>query len=63
MAVQCPKCKSEQVIAGRKGFGVGKAAAGALLVGPFGLAAGVFGRKKVMVSCMACGHTWQAGKS
>jgi tellurium resistance protein TerD len=63
MAVACPKCKSEQVIAGRKGFGAGKAVAGAVLLGPVGLAAGIFGRKKVLVSCIACGHTWEAGKA
>jgi DNA-directed RNA polymerase subunit RPC12/RpoP len=57
--VQCPQCKSSQVMVSKKGFGVGKAAAGALLLGPVGLAGGMIGSNKAMLSCLKCGHQWQ----
>jgi ribosomal protein S27E len=59
--VRCPKCGSEQVGAGNKGFGLGKAAAGLVLLGPLGLLGGVVGSKKIVVSCLNCGHQWQPG--
>ncbi|NJK27378.1 MAG: hypothetical protein HC925_00685 [Coleofasciculaceae cyanobacterium SM2_3_26] len=45
-AVCCPKCRSTQIIIGKKGFGVGKAALGAVLLGPVGLAGGMLGSNK-----------------
>ena len=59
--VHCPKCGSEQVAADNKGFGLGKAAAGLVLLGPLGLFGGLVGSKKIVVSCLACGHQWQPG--
>ena len=56
--VKCPKCGSEQVTGGSKGFGLGKAVAGGILLGPVGLLGGMIGRKKVMVSCLNCGKRW-----
>jgi len=35
--IKCPKCRSSQVTANNKGFGLGKAAVGGLLLGPVGL--------------------------
>lgn len=60
--LSCPKCKSTQLHAGNKGFGLGKAAAGGILLGPVGLLGGLVGSKKVMITCLKCGHKWQAGK-
>ncbi len=57
----CPQCGSTQISAGKKGFGLGKAAAGGLLVGPVGLLGGFIGSKKVMVTCLKCGFSWKAG--
>lgn len=61
--LKCPKCGSQQLHAGGKGFGLGKAAAGAVLLGPVGLLGGLLGSKKIMITCLSCGHKWQAGKS
>jgi hypothetical protein len=61
--VKCPKCGSTQISAGDKGFGLGKAAAGGLLLGPVGLLGGLIGSKKVIVTCLKCGYKWEAGKS
>jgi hypothetical protein len=60
--IKCPRCNSTQLHAGDKGFGLGKAAAGGILLGPVGLLGGLIGSKKVMVTCFKCGHKWQAGK-
>lgn len=57
---RCPKCGMGylKMIGERKGgFSGGKALAGAVLVGPLGLAAGALGKKKVTYSCDRCGYT------
>jgi Oxygen-sensitive ribonucleoside-triphosphate reductase len=53
---RCPKCGSTSITVMKKGFGVGKAAAGALLLGPIGIAAGGLGANKVQRVCVNCGH-------
>ena len=58
----CPKCKSTHLTADKKGFGVGKAAAGAVLAGPYGLLAGGLGSRKVTITCMNCGHQFKPGR-
>lgn len=60
--LKCPKCGSTQITAGNKGFGLGKAAIGGILLGPVGLLGGVLGSKKVLVTCLKCGKQWKAGK-
>ena len=65
--IRCPQCGSHSLTAGNKGFGVGKAAIGGLLLGPVGLLAGGIGSNKVKITCLNCGHTftpeeWQAYK-
>ena len=54
--ITCPKCGSTSVQLMKNGFGVGKAAAGALLLGPIGLAAGAIGSNQVTRICMNCKH-------
>lgn len=58
----CPHCGSQQLTANKKGFGVGKAAAGAILTGGVGLLAGFIGSGKVKVTCLKCGQTMSAGQ-
>lgn len=60
--VRCPKCGSTQITAGDKGFSVGKAVAGDIVAGPVGLVAGAIGSKKTIITCLNCGHKWEAGK-
>ena len=57
--VRCPRCRSTQLIANKKGFGLGKAAAGGLLLGPVGLLGGFLGSSKVKITCLKCGYTWK----
>mgnify|MGYP001089561492 FL=1 len=57
--VRCPRCRSTQLSANKKGFGLGKAAAGGLLLGPVGLLGGFLGSSKVKITCLKCGYTWK----
>ena len=58
--ISCPQYKSSNTSIGQKGFGLGKAAAGGLLLGPLGLLGGMIGRKKPEFLCQSCGHKWEA---
>ncbi|MGX8699800.1 hypothetical protein [Caproiciproducens sp.] len=51
----CPKCGSTSLTAAKKGFGVGKAIAGAVVTGGVGLLAGFIGSGKVELICLNCG--------
>lgn len=58
---RCPSCSEVMGWApqgsGKGGFSGGKAVAGAVLLGPIGLAAGALGKKQVMYQCSKCGFT------
>ena len=58
LVARCPKCKSTSITANKQGFGVGKAAVGAVLAGPFGLLAGGIGSNKLKLNCLSCGNQW-----
>jgi len=60
----CPKCGSTSLSSNKKGFGIGKALLGASAtmvtpLGPLGAVAGNIGAKKVIVTCLNCGHQWK----
>ena len=59
--IKCPKCASTQLTANKKGFGLGKAAVGGLLLGPVGLLGGMIGGGTVIITCLNCGNSWQPG--
>lgn len=59
--VRCPKCGSNQLTANQIGYGLGKAAVGGVLLGPVGLLGGFVGSKKVLITCLRCGHSWKPG--
>jgi DNA-directed RNA polymerase subunit M/transcription elongation factor TFIIS len=60
--VHCAKCGSSQIMATKKGFGVGKAAVGAVLLGPVGLVGGMISSNQLLLSCMKCGNQWEPSK-
>ena len=60
--ITCPKCGSNQITANKKGFGLGKAVGGAILLGPIGLLGGAIGSRKIMLTCLNCGKQWRPGK-
>lgn len=57
--VSCPMCgnktKWKEVDSQNKGFSVGKAAVGGLLLGPVGFLGGALGKKKKTYYCGNCG--------
>jgi tellurium resistance protein TerD len=56
--IKCPICDSMSIAIGQKGFSLGKAAAGGILLGPLGLLGGLIGRKKIEIVCQACEYKW-----
>ena len=56
---RCPMCGEQQnwklVDVSKKGFSVGKAAVGAVLLGPIGLVGGALGKKKQCYYCVKGG--------
>lgn len=61
--VRCPKCGSTSLSANKKGFSLGKAIAGGLILVPIaGVATGMIGKNKVIVTCLNCGKQFEAGK-
>lgn len=58
----CPKCGSNSLSANKKGFGLGKAAAGAVLLGPVGLLGGLIGSGTIKVTCLSCGEVFEPGQ-
>jgi len=60
--IKCPKCGSTHLTANKKGFGLGNAAVGGLLLGPVGLLGGLIGGGKVKITCLNCGHEWKPGQ-
>lgn len=57
--LKCPKCKSTNLTANTKGFGLGKAAVGGILLGPVGLLGGLFGSKTPVFICLNCGNQFK----
>lgn len=56
--IECPRCKSSYVTSGKKGFGIGKAAIGGLVLGPVGILGGFLGSKKIEFRCNSCQYKW-----
>lgn len=58
---KCPVCGEQSkwilVDETKKGFSVGKAAVGAVLLGPIGLVGGALGKKKKCYYCGKCGFS------
>lgn len=56
--VRCPKCYSDQLYIGQKGFSLGKAALGVVTIGAIGALAGLHGKNKIELNCLKCGNRW-----
>lgn len=57
----CPACHSRELQPERRGFSTGRAIAGALIFGPYGLLAGNAGASEEMLVCLKCGNRFKAG--
>lgn len=60
--ITCPKCGSTQFMANNQKFSGKRAIVGGILAGPLGAAVGSTTSKKVKITCLNCGHSWEAGK-
>lgn len=62
--VCCPKCGSTQLTANKKGYSLGKAIAGGVLtLTPIvGVATGLIGKNKIIITCLNCGKQFEPGK-
>ncbi|WML39246.1 TerD family protein [Neobacillus sp. OS1-2] len=61
--IMCPRCHSTNVRTGKKGFGLGKAAIGGLILGPVGLLGGFIGQNQLKFSCNSCGNNWSPSQT
>lgn len=60
-SIKCQKCGSTQITTNKKGFSGTKAAAGVIIAGGIGLAAGDIGSNKIIITCLKCGHQFAPG--
>ncbi|MED4228357.1 TerD family protein [Neobacillus cucumis] len=61
--IMCPRCHSTNVSTGKKGFGIGKAAIGGLILGPVGLLGGFLGKNQLKFTCNHCGSSWSPSQT
>ncbi|MFZ7943542.1 TerD family protein [Neobacillus sp. 19] len=61
--IMCPRCHSTHVRTGKKGFGLGKAAIGGLILGPVGLLGGFIGQNQLKFTCNSCGNNWSPSQT
>ncbi|WP_212120298.1 TerD family protein [Niallia circulans] len=61
--LQCMRCRSTNVRTGEKGFGIGKAAIGGLILGPVGLLGGFIGKGQLKITCNSCGFSWSPSQT
>jgi tellurium resistance protein TerD len=59
----CPRCGSTNIRTGEKGFGIGKAAIGGLILGPIGLLGGFIGKNQLKFTCLSCGRSWSPNQT
>ena len=60
--LKCPKCASDELTSGKKGFSGSQAVGGAILTGGIGILAGTIGSNKIKITCLACGFQFKPGE-
>ncbi len=54
----CPQCGSQNIQMDEKGFDIGEAIAGNILLGPIGILLGAMESDDTVYKCKACGYEW-----
>jgi hypothetical protein len=60
--INCPKCGSPRTIINKKGFNVGNAILGGILLTPIGALLGFAGSNKLIGKCLDCHFNWKFDK-
>lgn len=59
----CPRCGSTSLTANKKGWSLGKGLVGAALINPIGgIATGMLGKNKIIITCLKCGKQFKPGR-
>lgn len=58
LKIKCPKCGSYRIDIQKRGYSLGNATAGALMLGAVGLLGGLVGKDDIMFMCMNCNNRW-----
>ncbi len=57
--IQCPRCRSTQLVAQNKGFSYGQAAVGSVFGTRAAIAAGMAGSDEIILTCLQCNYRWE----
>lgn len=57
--IQCPRCRSTQLVVQQKGFSYGQAAVGSLFGTGAALTAGMAGSDEIIFTCLQCNYRWE----
>ena len=60
--IRCPRCRSTQLTANKKGVSLLKGALGVATIGGYGVVAAGHGKNKVLITCLNCGKQFKPGK-
>lgn len=56
----CPKCGSQDVVYGKRGFSWRNGILGSMFLGENGILAGFIGSRDIVYKCENCGYEWKA---
>lgn len=56
----CPKCGSQDIVYGERGFSWRNGIIGSLFFGDHGFLAGFLGSRDIVYECEDCGYVWKA---
>ena len=58
-----PKVRLRRGVRAEPRLHFGKALGWGIALGPMGLVAGAHGNKKIIITCLSCGHSWVPGEA
>ena len=55
----CPKCGSQEIVYGERGFNLRNGILGSMFLGDNGFLAGFLGSHDIVYKCKDCGYVWK----